>query len=81
MTIPGQLAREGDRMIVAGIDIGGKNAHIVIVKDGVVLAKGKAATGSSKAETAERLYHEVLQKANLKPEEVGRVIATGSSAK
>jgi predicted CoA-substrate-specific enzyme activase len=68
-------------MIVAGIDAGGENAHVVILKDGEIHAKGEAATGIKKAEAAEKLYDETLKKAGLKREDVGRVVATGSAGK
>jgi len=68
-------------MIVAGIDVGGKNVHVVILKDGARTAQGAAATGIQKAEAAERLYDETLRKAGLKRGEVGRVVATGSAGK
>ena len=68
-------------MIVAGIDVGGKNAHVVIMKDGTILAKGEASTGIKKAEAAEQLYDEVLQQAGLKREDIERVVATGSSGR
>jgi predicted CoA-substrate-specific enzyme activase len=69
------------RMIVAGIDVGGKNVHVVILKDGAVAAQGAAAAGIQKAQAAERLYEETLRKAGLKRAEVGRVVATGSAGK
>jgi benzoyl-CoA reductase subunit D len=68
-------------MIVAGIDVGGKNAHVVILKNGEIAAQGEAATGIQKAVAAERLYEETLRKAGLKREAVGRVVATGSAGK
>jgi predicted CoA-substrate-specific enzyme activase len=68
-------------MIVAGIDVGGKNAHMVILKDGIIAAKGEVATGIQKAAVAEKLYYDTLHKAGLKPEAVGRVVATGSAGK
>jgi predicted CoA-substrate-specific enzyme activase len=68
-------------MIVAGIDVGGKNVHVVILKDGQIAAQGAAATGIQKAEAAERLYDETLRKGGLKRSEVGRVISTGSAGK
>ena len=68
-------------MIVAGIDVGGKNAHVVLMKDDTILAKGEAPTGMKKAEAAERLYDEVLQQAGLKRENVECVLATGSSGR
>ena len=66
-------------MIVAGIDVGGKNAHVVLMKDGKALAKGEAPTGINKAEAAEKLYDEVLQQAALKRGDIEGVVATGSS--
>jgi benzoyl-CoA reductase subunit D len=68
-------------MIVAGIDVGGKNVHIVIKKDGQILGKGAAPAGMKKAETVEQLYNEVLKKAGLTRKDVERVVATGSAAK
>lgn len=66
-------------MIVAGVDAGGKNVHIIIVKDGQTLAKTVAFSGINKAEAAEKLYDETLKQAGLKREDVERVVATGSS--
>ena len=68
-------------MISVGLDVGGKNAHVVILKDGKILVQGAAATGIQKAEAAEKLYKETLKKAGLKREDVGKVIATGSAGK
>ena len=68
-------------MIVAGIDVGGKNAHIVIKKDGQILGKAGGPTGINKAEAVEQLYDEALKKAGLNRKDVGRVVATGSAAK
>jgi len=66
-------------MIVAGIDIGGKNVHAVIMKDGTMLAKGAMPAGIKKAESAEQVYSELIKKAGLKREDVERVVATGSA--
>jgi benzoyl-CoA reductase subunit D len=68
-------------MIVAGIDVGGKNLHIVIKKDGQILGKAAGPTRIKKAEAVEQLYDEVLKKAGLTRKEVRRVVATGSAAK
>jgi benzoyl-CoA reductase subunit D len=68
-------------MIVAGIDVGGKNLHIVIKKDGQILGKIAGPTGIKKALAVEQLYDEVLKKAGLARKDVERVVATGSSAK
>ncbi len=68
-------------MIVAGIDVGGKNLHIVVEKDGEILGKAAGPTGIKKAEAVEELYDEVLKKVGLSRKDVERVVATGSSAK
>jgi benzoyl-CoA reductase subunit D len=68
-------------MIVAGIDVGGKNVHIVIKKDGQTLGRAAGPTGIKKAEAVEQLYDEVLKKAGLTRKDVQRVVATGSAAK
>ena len=68
-------------MIVAGIDVGGKNVHIVIKKDGQILGKVTGPSGIKKAEAVEQLYDEVLKKAGLSRKNVERVMATGSSGK
>jgi predicted CoA-substrate-specific enzyme activase len=66
-------------MISAGIDVGGKNVHIVITKNGTILTKAEGPTGINKAEAAEKLYNEALAQAKLKREDVSQVVATGSS--
>ena len=68
-------------MIVAGIDVGGKNVHIIIKKDGQILGKGVAPTGIKKSEAVGKLYEEVLKKSGLRRKDVERVVATGSAAK
>ena len=68
-------------MIVAGIDVGGKNVHIVIKKDGQLLRKITGPTGIQKAEAVEQLYDQVLNQAGLTRKDVDRVVATGSGAK
>lgn len=68
-------------MIVAGIDVGGKNVHIIIKKDGQILGKVAGSTGIKKTEAVEQLYDEVLKKAGLTRKDVECVVATGSSAK
>lgn len=68
-------------MISIGIDVGGKNAHIVILKDGNILVKGAVATGIKMAEAAEKLYDETLKNSGLAREDVKNVVATGSAGK
>jgi len=68
-------------MIVAGIDVGGKNVHIVIKKDGQILGKVSGPSGIRKAESVEQLYDEVLKKIGITRKDVRRVVATGSAGK
>jgi predicted CoA-substrate-specific enzyme activase len=66
-------------VIFAGIDVGGKNVHAVITRDGDILAKAEAPSGINKREASSKVYDDVLKKAGIKREEVTRVVATGSS--
>ena len=68
-------------MIVAGIDVGGKNVHIVIKKDDQILGKVSGPSGIKKAESVEQLYDEVLTQVGITQKDVERVVATGSAAK
>jgi benzoyl-CoA reductase subunit D len=68
-------------MIVAGIDVGGKNVHIIIKKDDQILGKVSGPSGIKKAESVEQLYDEVLKKVGITRKDVERVVATGSAAK
>ncbi len=68
-------------MIVAGVDVGGKNVHAVIMSNGNILAKSERPTGIKKAESAEQSFNEALKAAGLKREDVERVVATGSGGK
>ncbi|MDP2729724.1 MAG: acyl-CoA dehydratase activase [Dehalococcoidales bacterium] len=68
-------------MIVAGIDVGGKNVHAVIMNDGKILAKVGETSGMDKAKAAEEAYEDALKQARLERKDVIRVVATGSSGK
>lgn len=68
-------------MIVAGIDVGGKNIHIIVKKDDQIIGKITGPAGIKKGESLEQLYDEVLKKAGLTRRNVDRVVATGSAAK
>ena len=68
-------------MIVVGIDVGGKNVHIIVMKDSQILGKGAAPAGIKKAEAVEQLYDQVLRKAGFTRQAIERVVATGSAAK
>ncbi|MEW5724807.1 MAG: acyl-CoA dehydratase activase [Thermodesulfobacteriota bacterium] len=68
-------------MKVVGMDVGGKNIHLVVMDDGQVLAKGRTASGIKKAEAAAELYDQVIRQAGLERKDIERVIATGSAGK
>jgi predicted CoA-substrate-specific enzyme activase len=68
-------------MIVAGIDVGGKNVHIVVKKDGQILGKITGPAGIKRIEAVEQQYDQVLKQAGLTRKDVERVVATGSAAK
>lgn len=68
-------------VIVAGIDVGGRNVHLVIKKDDQIVGKGVAPSGIKRLEVIESLYQKVLQQAGLEKKEVEYVVATGSAAK
>ena len=68
-------------MVVAGIDVGGRNVHAVVMKDGDVVARGATPAGIDKAGSVERLFDDVLARAGLRRDQVARTIATGSAGK
>ena len=68
-------------MIFAGIDVGSKNLHIVIIQDGKIVARAAGPSGTRKAEAAEKLYDEVLVTVGITRSDVGKVVATGISGK
>jgi predicted CoA-substrate-specific enzyme activase len=65
-------------MITAGIDVGIESVKVVILKDGKVIARGTALSGgANRGKAAEKAYNEALAAAEIKPADVGKVIATG----
>ena len=64
-------------MISAGVDIGSKNLHIVIMQDGEMVTKAYEPIGSGRAEIVNRLYDEALTTIGLTRGDVGQVVATG----
>ena len=68
-------------MIFAGIDVGGRNVHAVVIKNGNILAQVGAPSGINKRQAAGQVYDETLKKAGLKREDINRVVATGSSGR
>ncbi len=45
---------DGPRLIVAGVDVGAKNVHVVLVGDGEVIARAAVPSGFDQEESAER---------------------------
>jgi predicted CoA-substrate-specific enzyme activase len=66
-------------MIVAGIDVGGKNVHVVIARDGNVPIRVMEAAGIDKTKAAGQVFDKALKQAQLKRTDIDRVVATGSS--
>jgi benzoyl-CoA reductase subunit D len=65
-------------VITAGIDMGTQSVKAVIVKDGEVLARGKAFSGFDPAKAAEQALGEALKDAKLSLSDVNHITATGS---
>jgi benzoyl-CoA reductase subunit D len=68
-------------MSVAGIDVGGRNVHAVVLQGGDVVARAGAAAGVDRAGSARSVFDDVLGRAGLRREQVEKVLATGSGAR
>lgn len=65
-------------MITAGIDIGSRTTKVVLLNDSdKVLGQAVRATGGNNRETAETLYHGVLDAVGLAAKEVNYILTTG----
>jgi benzoyl-CoA reductase subunit D len=62
----------------AGIDMGIQTIKVVILKDGVVVARAKAFSGFEPTKAAEKAFAEALKAAEISNEEINNVLATGS---
>ncbi|MCW4045675.1 MAG: acyl-CoA dehydratase activase [Candidatus Bathyarchaeota archaeon] len=65
-------------MITAGIDVGTQSVKAVIVKDNVVISRGRAFSGFDPAKAGELAVAEALEKAKLSLADLKHVTATGS---
>lgn len=65
-------------MLVAGIDIGAKNVHAVLLRDGAVLARAAVPSGFDHEESAERGLNEAVAAGGVRREDIERVAATGA---
>jgi benzoyl-CoA reductase subunit D len=68
-------------MISAGIDIGGKDVKVLLLKDGQVLAKEKAPGGFDQAGVIEELMEKALKAAGIARKEIRKIGVTGSGKK
>ena len=68
-------------MIVAGIDVGAKNVHVVLMKDGVLMARAVAPSGFDHEESATRGLAEAAATAGVGREDIGLIAATGAGRK
>ncbi len=68
-------------MIVAGIDVGAKNVHAVLIQDGVVLAKAAVVSGFDQEESAERGLQEAARVAGIDRSAIQAIAATGAGRK
>jgi benzoyl-CoA reductase subunit D len=68
-------------MIVAGIDVGAKNVHAVLIKEGRVLAKATVASGFDQEESAERGLQEAAKVAGIERGAIAAIAATGAGRK
>ncbi|MDP8228899.1 MAG: acyl-CoA dehydratase activase [Candidatus Electryoneaceae bacterium] len=68
-------------MITIGMDLGSQTVKIVIMKDGKVIARAKELSGFEQEVTASDVMKDVLTQADLKPEAIDRIVATGAGRK
>jgi predicted CoA-substrate-specific enzyme activase len=65
-------------VISAGIDMGIQTVKVVILKDGLVVARAKTFSGFEPTKSAEEAFNEALRVAQISKEEVTQVLSTGS---
>src|SRR5664280_1831141 len=68
-------------MIVAGIDVGSKNVHAVVIRDGEVAARASVLSGFDHEESAARGLAEAADAAGLVRDQIDLVAATGAGRK
>lgn len=68
-------------MIVAGIDVGAKNVHVVLIEEGQVVARASVASGFDHEESAERGLAEAERVAGIERSAIGTIAATGAGRK
>jgi predicted CoA-substrate-specific enzyme activase len=68
-------------MLVAGIDVGAKNVHTVLIRDGEVVARVAVSSGFDQEESAERGLAEAARAAGATRDEIVSFAATGAGRK
>jgi predicted CoA-substrate-specific enzyme activase len=68
-------------MLVAGLDVGAKNVHAVLIKDGYLAARAVVASGFDHEESAEGGLAEAARIAGVRREEIALIAATGAGRK
>jgi benzoyl-CoA reductase subunit D len=68
-------------MLVAGIDVGAKNVHAVLLKDGELVARATVPSGFDQEESAKRGLTEAAAIAGVKREDIELFAATGAGRK
>jgi benzoyl-CoA reductase subunit D len=68
-------------MISAGIDIGGRDVKVLLLKNGQVLAREKAAGGFDQAGVIEDLMEKAVKAAGMTRKEIQKIGVTGSGKK
>jgi benzoyl-CoA reductase subunit D len=65
-------------LITAGIDMGAKNVKVIILRNKEILSKGLTLSGFEQRASAEKVFKEALQKADLSLDDIEHVTATGA---
>jgi len=68
-------------MITAGMDLGSKTVKVVLLQDGVVIARAKRFSGFGKEVSAAEAFRAALEEAGIGDHAVDNVIATGAGRK
>ncbi len=68
-------------MVVAGVDVGAKNVHVVLIRDGELVARAAVASGFDHEESAQRGLAEAARLAGVDRNDIRRVAATGAGRK
>ena len=68
-------------MITAGIDVGGKDVKVLLLKDEEVIAREKAASGFDQEKVAEELLNKAIKNAGISDKDIDRKGVTGSGKK